>query len=126
MTSPHKIDFHQRAVPRPIERIGKRSPRRTITRRAAALAQISVSFRIAEATVISGTKNTNAWRISTIANSARNRPSQVARETLPAIDSLSVMRKDDASMLSLSMAFYCDVARDSLDSRNQKILFFRV
>src|SRR5205823_7721108 len=78
MTSPHKIDFHQRAVPRPTERIGKRSPRRTITRRAAALVQISVSFKIAEATVISGTKNTNAWRISTIANSARNRPSQVA------------------------------------------------
>src|SRR6266550_2560038 len=91
---------------RPTPRICKRSTRRTITRRAAALAQISVSFRIADATVISGTKNTNAWRISTIANNARDRLTQVTRETLAAIDGLSVMRKDDASMLSLSMAFH--------------------
>jgi hypothetical protein len=57
-----------------MERRGKCSPRWIITSRAAALAQISVSFRIAQAKVISGTKNTNAWRITTIANSDRKSP----------------------------------------------------
>src|SRR6266542_2102270 len=32
ITKPQRIDFHQRAVPRPMERMGKRSPRRMITK----------------------------------------------------------------------------------------------
>jgi hypothetical protein len=65
-----------------MDRRGKRSPRRIITRRATALSQISVSFRIAHGNVISRTKNTNAWRITTIANSERKSPTHVAGETL--------------------------------------------
>src|SRR4029434_348785 len=80
ITSPHKIDVHQRAVPRPMERRGKCSPRRITTSKATALIQISVSFKIADAKVISGVKKTNPWRITTIANSERNSPTHVARE----------------------------------------------
>jgi hypothetical protein len=75
------MDFHQRAVPSPMERIGKCSPRQIIAIRANALTQIRASFRTAEADVISGTKNTNTCRITTIAKSEINSPTQVARET---------------------------------------------
>src|SRR5260221_182383 len=34
ITKPQRIDIHQRAVPRPMERMGKRSPRRMIIRSA--------------------------------------------------------------------------------------------
>src|SRR4051794_38758254 len=81
MMNPHKMDFHQRAVPSPMERMGKCSPRRTITMRASALTQIRDSFRIAEANVVSGTKNAISWRIATIANSEIASPAHVARET---------------------------------------------
>ena len=75
------MDFHHRAVPSPMERMGKCSPRRMITISAIAFSQISASFRIAEANVVSGTKNTKAWRITTSAKSEMASPAQVARET---------------------------------------------
>src|SRR6476660_2888482 len=81
MMKPHKMDFHQRAVPSPMERIGKCSPRRIITMRASALTQIRDSFRSAEANVVSGTKNAITWRIASIAKSAMASPTQVARDT---------------------------------------------
>ena len=52
-----------------------------ITMRATALSQISASFRIAEANVVSGTKNTNACRITTSAKSEMASPAHVARDT---------------------------------------------
>src|SRR4029453_5576756 len=86
MMNPHKMDFHQRAVPSPVERIGKCSPRRIITMRASALTQIRDSFRTAEANVVSETKNTNSWRIATIAKSAMASPAHVAREAFVGTD----------------------------------------
>src|SRR5262249_38497544 len=98
---PHNIDFHQRAVPRPIERIGKCSPRRMITMRASALIQISASFSTAEANVISGTKNTKTCLITTIAKSEMASPAQVAGETFVGTDGRFGMRANGAPMLSV-------------------------
>src|SRR5262245_63234035 len=93
------MDFHQRAVPNPMERIGKCSPRRISTIRVNALTQISASFRTAEANVISGTKNTNTWRITTIAKSEMASPTQVARETFAGTDGSLGAKANGASML---------------------------
>jgi hypothetical protein len=86
MTKPHKIDFHQRAVPSPIERKGKCSPRRIIRISVTALTQISASFRSAEVNVVPGMKNATPWRITSIANSEMNNPTHVARETFVGTD----------------------------------------
>ena len=40
----------------------------------------------AEANVVSGTKNTNTWRITTMAKSAMASPAQVARDTFVVTD----------------------------------------
>src|SRR5205823_3950444 len=109
MTTPHKMDFHQRAVPSPMERMGKRSPRRMITMRASALSQISASLRIAEAKVISGTKNTNTWRIATIAKSEINSPAHVARETFAENDACSGVSANAPPMLSVCMGFVIEM-----------------
>ena len=103
--NPHKMDFHQRAVPSPMERMGKCSPRRMITMRASALTQIRDSFRSAEANVVSGTKNTNTWRIATIAKSAMASPAHVARETFVGRDGCSGVRANDAPTLSVCISF---------------------
>jgi hypothetical protein len=69
-----------------------------MTSNATALIQISVSFRIAAAAVISGTKSTNAWRITTMANNDRKSPIQVALETLTggcSIDGHNVRLRSD-------------------------------
>src|SRR5882757_9843138 len=100
---PHKMDFHQRAVVSPIERMGKCSPRRMITMRATAFSQISASFRIAEPTVVSGTKNTNACRITTIAKSEIASPAHVARDTFLLTDDGLDVRPNGAATLSVSM-----------------------
>ena len=81
MTNPQRIDFHQRDAPRPIELKGNRSPRRIIMSRATALIQSSVSFTIAELVVRVGAKYKIVCRITRNANSDKNRPIQVARET---------------------------------------------
>src|SRR6266480_2657702 len=104
MTKPHRMDFHQRAVPSPIERMGKCSPRRMITMRATAFSQISASFRTAEANVVSGTKNTNACRITTIAKSEMASPAHVARETFVGTDGCSGVRANAAPRFCVSMA----------------------
>ena len=96
MMNPHKMDFHQRAVPSPMERIGKCSPRRMITMRAIAFSQIRASFRSAEANVVSGTKNTNTWRIATMAKSAMASPAHVARETFVGTDGWFGVRANGA------------------------------
>src|SRR5438874_13438187 len=100
---PHEMDFHQGAVPSPIERIGKCSPRRMITMRATAFSQISASFKIAEVNVVSRTKNANAWRITTIAKSEIASPAHVARETFLLTDDGLDVRPNDAPMLSVSI-----------------------
>ena len=105
MMKPHKMDFHQRAVPSPMERMGKCSPRRMITMRASALTQIRASFRSAEANVVSGTKNTNTWRIATIAKSAMASPAHVARETFVLTGDWLDVRPNGAPTLSVSI--YC-------------------
>src|SRR5580765_7492463 len=104
MMNPHKMDFHQRAVPSPMERMGKCSPRRIITMRATALTQIRASFRSAEANVVSGTKNTNTWRIATMAKSAMARPAHVARETFVGTDDRLEVRPNGAPTLSVSIS----------------------
>src|SRR5262249_45077590 len=101
--NPHKMDFHQRAVPSPMERKDKCSPRRMITMRASALTQIKASFKTAEANVASGTKNTNTWRIATIAKSEMVSPAHVAGETFVGRDGCSGVRANDAPILSVSM-----------------------
>ena len=88
-----------------MERIGKCPPRRIITIRANALTQIRASFRTAEANVISGTKNANTWRITTIAKSEMAKPAQVARETLVATDERSGVKANDAPTLSVCINF---------------------
>src|SRR6516162_1673455 len=103
MMKPHKIDFHQRAVPSPMERKDKCSPRRMITMRARALTQIRASFRTAEANVVSGTKNTNTCRIATIAKSEIASPAQVARETFVGTDGCSGVTGKAAPTLSVCM-----------------------
>src|SRR4029434_10413910 len=105
MTNPHKRDLHQRAVPSPIERMGKCSPRLMIMINVIAFSQISASFRSAEANVISGTKNTNACRIATIAKSEMASPAHVARETFVGTDGCSGLRAKGATMLSVSINF---------------------
>ena len=99
------MDFHKRAVPSPIEREGKCSPRRIIRIRATAFSQINASFRIAELNVISGTKNTNAWRITTIAKSAINSPAHVARDTFAGSDDCSDVRTNGAPTSSACIGF---------------------
>ncbi len=106
MMKPHKMDFHQRAVPSPMERMGKCSPRRIITMRASALTQISASFRSAEANVVSGTKNTNTWRIATMAKSEMASPAHVARGTFVLTDGWLEVRANGAARLSVSMDFH--------------------
>src|SRR6476646_1157672 len=103
MTKPQRIDFHQRAVPRPMECMGKRSPRRMITRRTTALTQISASFRIAEANVISGTKKTKTWRITTMAKSEMNNPAHVAREVFVGTNGWLGMKAEGAPRFSVSI-----------------------
>src|SRR4029450_3086105 len=100
-TKPHKMDFHQRAVPSPMERIGKCSPRRMITMSAIAFSQISASFRTADANVVSGTKNTNTWRITTIAKSEMANPAHVAREIFVGTDGWLGVRANDAPIFSV-------------------------
>src|ERR1051325_1106983 len=100
---PQRIDFHQRAVPRPMEFMGKRSPRRIITSSATALNQISASFRIAEANVTSGTKKTKTSRITTIANSETNSPAHVARKVLVGTNGQLGVRAKGLSRFSASM-----------------------
>jgi predicted nucleic acid-binding Zn ribbon protein len=80
MANPHRIDFHQRDVPSPIDVRGNRSPRRMINNRVIALSQSSVSFQIAAARVRVGQKYDTDCRTSNIANSDRKRPRQVAVE----------------------------------------------
>jgi hypothetical protein len=82
MTKPHKIDFHQRVVPSPMERKGKPSPRRIMTTSVIALTQISASFRTAEVNVVPGMKNTTTSRMTSIPKSEMNSPTHVAHETL--------------------------------------------
>src|SRR5258705_13689706 len=106
MMNPHKMDFHQRAVPSPMERVGKCSPRRIITMRASALTQIRASFRSAEANVVSGTKNTNTWRIATMAKSEMASPAHVARETFTGSDGGLEANGNCAARLSVSMDFH--------------------
>jgi hypothetical protein len=77
-----------------------------ITRRAAALVQINASFRIAQANVISGTKNTNAYRITTIANNERKSPIHVAGETLFATPPSFVITRDAARILFVPIGFH--------------------
>src|SRR3954452_6741673 len=103
MMNPHKMDFHQRAVPSPMERMGKCSPRRMITIRASALTQIRDSLRIAEANVVSGTKNATSWRIATIAKSEIASPVHVARETFGATDGGFEANGNDAARLFVSI-----------------------
>src|SRR6266436_8341591 len=103
ITKPQRIDFHQRAVPRPMERMGKRSPRRMIIRSVTALNQISVSFRSAEANVISGMKKTNTWRITTIAKSEMNSPAHVAREVFVGTNGRLGVRAKGAPRFSVSI-----------------------
>src|SRR6266446_3124691 len=103
ITKAQRIDFHQRAVPRPMERMGKRSPRRMIIRSVTALNQISASFRSAEANVISGTKKTNTWRITTIAKSEMNSPAHVAREAFVGTNGRLGLRAKDAPRFSVSI-----------------------
>src|SRR5262245_7244411 len=103
MTKPHKIDFHQRAVPIPMERKDKCSPRRIVTMGSSALIQISDSFGTAEANVASGTKNTNTWRIATIAKREMASPNHVARETFAGAEGCSGVRANDAPALSVCM-----------------------
>ena len=103
MMKPHKMDFHQRAVPSPMERMGKCSPRRIITMRASALTQIRASFRTAEANVVSGTKNTNTWRIATMAKSEMASPAHVARDTFVANRRLVGGETERRAELSVSM-----------------------
>src|ERR1044071_5031242 len=106
ITNPHKMDFHQCAVPIPMERKDKCSPRLMITMRASALTQIKVSFRTAEPNVVSGTKNTNTWRIASIAKSERANPAHVAFETFVGTDGCSGVRANDAPTLSVCMSFF--------------------
>src|SRR6476661_777877 len=103
ITKPQRIDFHQRAVPRPMERMGKRSPRRMITRSVTALNQISASFKTAEANVVSGTKKTKTWRITTIAKSEMNSPAHVAREIFVGTDVRLGMRAKGEPRFSVSI-----------------------
>ncbi len=83
--------------------MGKRSPRRMITRSVTALNQISVSFRTADANVISGTKKTKIWRITTIAKSEMNSPAHVTRELFVGTDSRLGMKAEDAPRFSVSI-----------------------
>jgi len=99
------MDFHQRAVPSPIERMGKCSPRRIITRSVTALTQISASFSTAEPNVISGAKNTSTCRITTMAKSEMASPAQVALEIFLRTDGCSGVRAKDAPMLSVCMGY---------------------
>jgi hypothetical protein len=103
ITKPQSMDFHQRAVPRPMERMGKCSPRQMITRSVTALNQISASFRIAEANVISGTKKTKTWRITTIAKSEMNSPAHVAREAFVGTDNWLGVSAEGAPRFSVSI-----------------------
>src|SRR6266545_6947911 len=103
MMKPQEMDFHQRAVPSPMERMGKCSPRRMITMSAIAFTQISASFRTAEANVVSGTKNTNTWRIATMAKSAMASPAQVARETFVGTDGWLEANENCAARLFVSI-----------------------
>src|SRR4029450_12294573 len=103
MMDPHKMDFHQRAVPIPMERREKCSPRRMITMRASALTQISASFKRAEANVGSGTKKTNTWRIATIAKSEMASPAHVDGETLALTGDGLDVRPNGARTLSVSI-----------------------
>ena len=100
------MDFHQRAVPSPIERIGKCSPRRMITMRATAFSQISASFRIADVNDVSGTKNTNACRITTSAKSEIASPAHVAHETFLITDDRLDVRSNSAPTLSVSIKLF--------------------
>src|SRR5262245_32549124 len=97
------MDFHQRAVPIPMERKDKCSPRLMITISASALIQINDSFRIAEVNVASGTKNTNSWRIATIAKSEIANPAHVARDTFAGADGCPGVKANDASTLFVCM-----------------------
>src|SRR4051812_37759225 len=112
MMKPHKMDFHQRAVPSPMERIGKCSPRRMITIRASALTQIRASFKSAEVNVVSGTKNAITWRIASIAKSAMASPAQVARETFVGSDGWLEAKGSCAAGLAVSMDLYSDAANE--------------
>src|SRR6476660_9616518 len=103
MMNPHTMDFHQRAVPSPMERSGKCSPRRIITMRASALNQIRDSFRSAEAKVVSGTKNVITWRIATMAKSEMASPTHVARETFVGTDGWLEAKGNCAARLLVSM-----------------------
>src|SRR6476660_4245653 len=116
MMNPHKMDFHQRAVPSPMERIGKCSPRRIITMRASALTQIRASLRSAEANVVSGTKNTNTWRIATMAKSAMASPAHVARGTFVLTDDWLEVKGNCAARLAVSIVTIEMPQRNSLDS----------
>ena len=73
--------------------------------RANALTQIRASFRTAEAEVISGTKNTNICRITTIAKSAMASPTHVARETFAGTDGWLGAKANCAAKLFVSMDF---------------------
>ena len=100
---PHEIDIHQRAVPRPIDLNDKCSPRRMITRSVTALIQISTSFRTAEANVVSDPKNTNVWRITTIAKSEMKSPTHVAHEIFVGTDGRLEVRVKGALRFSVSI-----------------------
>jgi hypothetical protein len=83
--------------------MGKRSPRRMITRSVTALNQISASFRSAEANVISGTKKTKTWRIMTIARSETNSPAHVAREIFVGTEGRLGVKAKGAPRFSVSI-----------------------
>jgi hypothetical protein len=75
-----------------------------ITISATAFSQINASFKSAEANVVSGTKNTNTWRIATIAKSEMASPAHVARETFVGTKGCSGVRANGAPILSVCMA----------------------
>jgi hypothetical protein len=76
-----------------------------ITMSASAFSQINASFRTAAPKVVSGTKNTNACRIMTMAKSEMASPAHVARETLVATDGCSGVRANGAPILSVCIEF---------------------
>ena len=97
------MDFHQRAAPIPMERMGKCSPRRIITMRVSALTQIRDSFRSADANVGSGKKNAITWRIASIAKSAMASPTQVARGTFVESEGWLEAKGNCVARLAVSM-----------------------
>src|SRR5437899_12162402 len=100
------IGVHERELPRPIDVMSNRSPRRMMNNRVIARTQSSVSFQIAAVNVRVGQKYDTDWRTSNITNSDRKSPTHVAREILLAIADPSVMRKDCAPILSVSIDFH--------------------